>query len=42
MSGSFLLPLIVALPLVGALLVMCTPKTEASLQRGLGDRKSVV
>src|SRR5665811_1710853 len=36
MSGSFLLPLIVALPLVGAILVMCTPKTESSLHRGIG------
>ena len=36
MPGSFLLPLILGLPLLGAIFVMCTPKTESSLHRGLG------
>ena len=36
MPGSFLLPLLIALPLLGAILVMCTPKAESSLHRGLG------
>ncbi|MDX2090882.1 MAG: NADH-quinone oxidoreductase subunit M [Kofleriaceae bacterium] len=36
MDGSFILPLLIALPLLGAILVMCTPKTESSLHRGLG------
>src|SRR5262245_37200907 len=36
MPGSFILPLVLALPLLGAIFVMCTPKTESSLHRGLG------
>jgi NADH-quinone oxidoreductase subunit M len=36
MPGSFVLPLLLGLPLLGALLVMCTPKAESSLHRGLG------
>ncbi len=36
MPGAFILPLIVGLPLLGAIFVMCTPKTETSLHRGLG------
>ena len=36
MPGSFILPLLIALPLVGALFVMCTPKTETPLHRGIG------
>jgi NADH-quinone oxidoreductase subunit M len=34
--GEFLPPLILGLPLLGAILVMCTPKTETTLHRGLG------
>ncbi len=34
--GSFILPLIIGLPLVGAILVMCTPKAETTLHRGIG------
>jgi NADH-quinone oxidoreductase subunit M len=34
--GGFLLPLLIGIPLLGAIFVMCTPKTEQSLQRGLG------
>jgi NADH-quinone oxidoreductase subunit M len=34
--GAFLLPLIVGLPLLGAIFVMCTPKGETSLHRGIG------
>jgi len=36
MPGAFLLPLIIGLPLLGAIFVMCTPKGETSLHRGLG------
>jgi NADH-quinone oxidoreductase subunit M len=36
MPGSFILPLILGLPLLGAILVMCTPKTESTLHRGIG------
>jgi len=36
MPGSFILPLIIALPLIGAILVMCTPKTESTLHRAIG------
>ncbi len=36
MSGSFVLPLLLALPLVGAILVMCAPRTEGTLHRGIG------
>jgi NADH-quinone oxidoreductase subunit M len=36
MPGSFVLPLLLGLPLLGAVLVLCTPKEEASLHRGLG------
>src|SRR5688500_8786912 len=36
MPGSFMLPLLIGLPLLGALFVMCTPKTESMLHRGIG------
>nr|MBA3538299.1 NADH-quinone oxidoreductase subunit M [Deltaproteobacteria bacterium] len=36
MPGAFLLPLIVGLPILGAIFVMCTPKTESALHRGIG------
>src|ERR1700733_1434752 len=36
MPGAFLLPLIIGLPLLGAVFVMCTPRAEATLHRGLG------
>jgi NADH-quinone oxidoreductase subunit M len=36
MSGAFVLPLILALPLLGAVLVMCTPRSETALHRGIG------
>ena len=36
MPGEFVLPVVLGLPLLGAIFVMCTPKTEASLHRGLG------
>jgi NADH-quinone oxidoreductase subunit M len=42
MPGSFILPLILALPLLGAIFVMCTPRTESSLHRGLGIAFSTV
>ncbi|MEP6866843.1 MAG: Fe-S-binding domain-containing protein, partial [Deltaproteobacteria bacterium] len=35
-AGGFLLPLILGLPLLGAIFVMCTPKGESSLHRGIG------
>jgi NADH-quinone oxidoreductase subunit M len=34
--GSWVLPLVLAIPLIGAILVMVTPKGEASLHRGIG------
>ncbi|MGE0400578.1 MAG: NuoM family protein [Kofleriaceae bacterium] len=36
MPGSFVLPLLLGLPLLGAILVMCTPKGESTLHRGIG------
>lgn len=36
MTGAFVVPLILGLPLLGALFAMCTPREEASLQRGIG------
>ena len=36
MNGSFILPLVLGLPLLGAIFVMCTPKTEHTLHRGIG------
>ncbi|HEY4058030.1 MAG TPA: NADH-quinone oxidoreductase subunit M [Kofleriaceae bacterium] len=36
MQGSFILPLLLGLPLLGAILVMCTPKGESTLHRGIG------
>ena len=41
-SGGFVLPLILGLPILGALFVMVTPKGEASLQRGIGLATSTV
>ena len=41
-SGSFLLPLVLGIPLLGAIFVMCTPKAEATLHRGLGLAFSTV
>src|SRR5689334_9092569 len=35
-GSEFILPLVLAVPLLGAIFVMCTPKTESSLHRGLG------
>ena len=34
--GAFILPLVLGLPLLGAIFVMCTPKTETTLHRGIG------
>ena len=36
MPGSFVLPLLIGLPILGAIFVMCTPKTETTLHRGIG------
>jgi NADH-quinone oxidoreductase subunit M len=36
MPGAYILPLIIALPIIGAIFVMCTLKGESSLQRGIG------
>ncbi len=36
MPGAFVLPLTIGLPLLGAIFVMCTPKAEHGLQRGIG------
>jgi len=42
MRGAFVLPLILGLPILGALFVMCTPKTETTLHRGIGMTFTVV
>ena len=42
MDGSFILPLVLGLPLLGAIFVMCTPKTEHTLHRGIGLVFSVI
>ncbi|HEY5944703.1 MAG TPA: NADH-quinone oxidoreductase subunit M, partial [Kofleriaceae bacterium] len=42
MPGSFILPLVLALPVLGAIFVMCTPKSESSLHRGLGIAMSTI
>jgi NADH-quinone oxidoreductase subunit M len=42
MMGSFVLPLILGLPVLGAILVMCTPKTETTLHRGIGMAVMVI
>ena len=42
MPGSYILPLLLALPVLGAIFVMCTPKGESSLHRGLGIAFSFV
>jgi NADH-quinone oxidoreductase subunit M len=34
--GGYVLPLILGVPLLGAIFVMCTPRTEVPLHRGLG------
>ncbi|HMG53226.1 MAG TPA: NADH-quinone oxidoreductase subunit M [Kofleriaceae bacterium] len=34
--GGFLIPLILGVPVLGAIFVMCTPKTETTLHRGIG------
>jgi len=36
MPGAFVLPLTLGLPLLGAIFVMCTPKGEHGLHRGIG------
>ncbi len=36
MPGAFLPPILIGLPILGALFVMCTPKAESSLHRGIG------
>ena len=36
MNGAFVLPVILGLPLLGALFVMCTPRGEDALQRTIG------
>src|SRR5262245_35610197 len=42
MPGSYILPLVLALPVIGAIFVMCTPKAESSLHRGLGIAFSTI
>ncbi|MBK9070785.1 MAG: NADH-quinone oxidoreductase subunit M [Myxococcales bacterium] len=42
MDGSFLLPLLIGLPVVGALLVMVSPKGEGGLARMLGLSFSLI
>jgi NADH-quinone oxidoreductase subunit M len=40
--GAFVLPLILGLPILGAIFVMCTPKTETALHRGIGMTVTVI
>jgi NADH-quinone oxidoreductase subunit M len=42
MPGSFIIPLILGLPLLGAVFVMCTPRGEHMLHRGIGLTFSVL
>ncbi len=42
MPGSYILPLILALPVLGAIFVMCTPRGEGALHRGLGIAISTI
>src|SRR5688572_31339060 len=42
MPGAYVLPLILALPIFGAILIMVAPKTEQSLHRGIGLVFSVI
>ncbi|MBL0220456.1 MAG: NADH-quinone oxidoreductase subunit M [Myxococcales bacterium] len=42
MPGSFVLPLLIGLPVLGAIFVMCTPKTETTLHRGIGLTVSAI
>src|SRR5256885_15502051 len=35
-TTSYVLPLVLALPVLGAIFVMCTPKEEHGLHRGIG------
>ncbi|MBC7974483.1 MAG: NADH-quinone oxidoreductase subunit M [Myxococcales bacterium] len=42
MTGSFVLPLLLGLPLLGAIFVMCTPKAETALHRGIGMAFTVI
>jgi NADH-quinone oxidoreductase subunit M len=42
MPGSFILPLVLGLPILGAIFVMCTPKTETELHRGIGMAVTVL
>jgi NADH-quinone oxidoreductase subunit M len=41
-TGAFILPLILGLPILGAIFVMCTPKAETALHRGIGMTFTVV
>jgi NADH-quinone oxidoreductase subunit M len=41
-NGAWVLPLILGLPLVGALFAMCTPRGEHSLARGIGIATSTI
>ncbi|HUS31363.1 MAG TPA: NADH-quinone oxidoreductase subunit M [Kofleriaceae bacterium] len=40
--GAYILPLLLGLPILGAIFVMCTPKTESSLHRGIGIAISTI
>jgi NADH-quinone oxidoreductase subunit M len=42
MPGSFILPLLIGLPILGAIFVMCTPKAETTLHRGIGLAVTVI
>jgi NADH-quinone oxidoreductase subunit M len=42
MPGAFVLPLLLGIPLLGAVFVMLTPKTETALHRGMGLAITVI
>ena len=41
-AGAYVLPLLLALPVLGAIFVMVTPKPEQTLQRGIGLATSTI
>jgi NADH-quinone oxidoreductase subunit M len=42
MPGAYVLPLVLALPILGAIFIMVTPKSEKSLHRGIGLTFAVI
>src|SRR5687768_6698378 len=42
MPGAFVLPLIIGIPILGAIFAMCTPRTESTIHRGIGLFTTIV